>query len=308
MKRATMRTVAIAPCVAMLLMGCVGSRMEAEEYNAHIRRADSLYMVGEYAAANEAFTAAFEGNEHIQDYHLYNGACVAALAGDADGAFERLRMRMKRDKEWYVENPLSDNDLKVLHEDERWAEYVAAMNERKERIERNYDKPLRSKLKDIARQDQEVRYAYIGAWQSGDKEAADSLLRRMQYVDSLNHREVCAILDSRGWVGRDKIGDACEVFWLVIQHAPLESQKQYLPLFHQAVERGELDASAVAMMEDRVAVFEGRPQKYGSQVQQGEDGSYVPFELLDATRVDEWRAEVGMNSLEEYLKDMNSAR
>lgn len=308
MKRIAMKKVAIIPAMAALMTGCMGRGMEAEEYNAHIRQADSLYMAGNYVAANESFAKAFEGEEHIQDYHLYNGACVAALAGDADGAFERLGMRMKRDKEWYVEDPMSDNDLKVLHEDERWAEYVAAMSERKERIERNYDKPLRAKLKEIARQDQDVRYAYIGALQSGDKEAADSLLKQMQYVDSVNHSEVCDVLDSRGWVGRDVIGDVCEVFWLIIQHAPLESQKRYLPLFHAAVERGELDASAVAMMEDRVAVFEGRPQKYGSQVEQDEDGRYVPFELLDATKVDEWRAEVGMGPLEEYLKDMNSSR
>ena len=34
----------------------------------------------------------------------------------------------------------------------------------------------------------------------------------------------------------------------------------------------------------------------------------MPFELLDAAKVDEWRAEVGMGPLEEYLKDMNSSR
>lgn len=303
-----MKRIVIIFAMVVLLMSCVGSRVTTERYNAYIRQADSLYMVGDYVAANEAFSEAFNDKRHIQDYHLYNGACVAALVGDADKAFERLWMRLRRDKGWYVENPMSDNDLNTLHEDERWEQYVATMHHRKEQIERNYDKPLRAKLKDIARQDQDVRYAYIGAWQRGDAAAADSLLKRMQYVDSLNHSEVCAILENRGWVGRDVIGDACEVFWLIIQHAPLESQRRYLPLFHEAVERGELDASAVAMMEDRVAVFEGRPQRYGSQVQQDKDGRYVPFELLDATKVDKWRAKVGMCPLEEYLRDMNSAR
>lgn len=231
---------------------------------------------------------------------------MAALAGDADKAFARLDMRMKRDKDWYVEDPMRDGDLASLHSDARWQEYVAEMSERKERIESNYDKPLRAKLKQIAQQDQGIRYEYIGALRGGNAAAADSLLRRMQYVDSVNHAEVCAILDARGWVGRDVIGDACEVFWLIIQHSSVESQRKYLAMFHKAVERGEMDASAVAMMEDRVAVFEGRPQKYGSQLTQDEDGRYVPFELLDAQKVDDWRKEVGMEPLEEYLKNMNA--
>ena len=55
-----------------------------------------------------------------------------------------------------------------------------------------------------------------------------------------------------------------------------------------------------------MAVFEGRPQIYGSQLPQDEDGRYVPFELLDAQKVDDWRKEVGMEPLEEYLKNMNA--
>ena len=292
-------------CSALALIGCKTATHTAEEYNAFIRQADSLYMAGNYSDANLSFANAFKSKKLIQDNHLYNGACVAALAGDADKAFARLNMRMKRNKDWYVDDPMRDNDLKALHSDARWEKYVAEMSARKERIEKDYDKPLREQLKNMVREDQAVRYEYIKAWQAGDSSSADSLLKRMQYVDSVNLRQVTDILDSRGWVGRDVIGDACEVFWVIIQHAGLEAQGKYLPLFREAVERGELQAGAVAMMEDRVAVFEGRPQRYGSQLQRGEDGTYTPFELLDADKVDKWRAEVGMAPLSEYLKEMN---
>lgn len=296
----------VALCFALALIGCSTATQTEEEYNAYIRKADSLYMAGNYGEANISFDNAFKGKKFIQENHLYNGACVAALAGDADKAFGRLNMRMKRNKDWYVDDPMRDNDLMALHTDARWDKYVAEMSARKERIEKDYDKPLREQLKSMVREDQAVRYEYINAWQTGNSVAADSLLRRMQYVDSVNLRQVTEILDSRGWVGRDVVGDACEAIWVIIQHAGLEAQGKYLPLFKEAVSRGELHASAVAMMEDRVAVFEGRPQKYGSQLQRGEDGTYTPFELLDADKVDEWRAEVGMPSLSEYLKDMNS--
>ena len=298
----------VALCSAVAFIGCSTATQTEEEYNAFIRQADSLYMAGNYGEASISFDNAFKGKKFIQENHLYNGACVAALAGDADKAFARLNMRMKRNKDWYVDDPLRDNDLTALHEDARWEKYVAEMSARKERIEKDYDKPLREQLKSMVREDQAVRYEYINAWQTGNSSAADSLLKRMQYVDSVNIRQVTDILDSRGWVGRDVVGDACEAIWVIIQHAGLEAQGKYLPLFREAVSRGELHASAVAMMEDRVAVFEGRPQKYGSQLQRGEDGIYTSFELLDAEKVDEWRAEVGMASLAEYLKEMNGGR
>ena len=298
----------VALCSAIAFIGCSTATQTEEEYNAFIRQADSLYMAGNYGEASISFDNAFKGKKFIQENHLYNGACVAALAGNADKAFARLNMRMKRNKDWYVDDPLRDNDLKALHEDARWEKYVAEMSARKERIEKDYDKPLREQLKSMVREDQAVRYEYINAWQTGNSSAADSLLKRMQYVDSVNIRQVTDILDSRGWVGRDVVGDACEAIWVIIQHAGLEAQGKYLPLFREAVSRGELHASAVAMMEDRVAVFEGRPQKYGSQLQRGEDGIYTSFELLDAEKVDEWRAEVGMASLAEYLKEMNGGR
>ena len=295
----------VALCSTLALIGCSTATHTEQEYNAFVRQADSLYMAGNYGEANLSFANAFKCKKFIQDNHLYNGACVAALAGDADNAFARLNMRMKRNKDWYVDDPLRDNDLKALHSDARWEKYVAEMSARKERIEKDYDKPLREQLKRMVREDQAVRYEYINAWQTGNSLVADSLLKRMQYVDSVNLRQVTDILDGRGWVGRDVIGDACEVFWVIIQHAGLEAQGKYLPLFREAVARGELQAGAVAMMEDRVAVFEGRPQKYGSQLQRGEDGTYTPFELLDAEKVDEWRAEVGMEPLAEYLKQMS---
>ena len=46
----------------------------------------------------------------------------------------------------------------------------------------------------------------------------------------------------------------------------------------------------IAALKDRIDVREGRPQKYGTQM--GPDGKLCP--LLDASRVNEWRQEVGM--------------
>ena len=58
-------------------------------------------------------------------------------------------------------------------------------------------------------------------------------------------------------------------------------------------------------MEDRCEMWRGRPQKYGSQGNNDENGVFVPYTLLDSTKVDEWRAEMDLPPLEEYIQQMS---
>ena len=94
------------------------------------------------------------------------------------------------------------------------------------------------------------------------------------------------------------------VYWLVIQHAPVEMQKKYFPLFVEAIERGDMERSQVAMMDDRIAMHEGRPQKYGSQIVENEHGKRVIYQLLDPTQVDQWRKAMDLPPLADYMKQM----
>lgn len=106
-----------------------------------------------------------------------------------------------------------------------------------------------------------------------------------------------------GFVGKSVVGDACSVFWLVIQHSPLELQEKYLPLFKKAAPNGDIPLSNVAMMEDRINMFQGKPQKYDSQIVDGH-----LWKLQDESMVDQWRKQVGMESLDDYLKLMKAKR
>jgi hypothetical protein len=81
--------------------------------------------------------------------------------------------------------------------------------------------------------------------------------------------------------------------WLVFQHNSLEQQEKFLPQLEEAVRNGDIAPMYLAMLKDRIDVREGRPQKYGTQ--RGQDG-LCP--LLDDTRVNEWRKEVGLLPIE----------
>jgi hypothetical protein len=118
---------------------------------------------------------------------------------------------------------------------------------------------------------------------------------------------IAEILEEKGWVGKDKIGKlANNTFFLVIQHSDLKTQQKYLPLMRTAVKEGKTEAAWLALLEDRVAIGEGRKQIYGSQTnwdKKTKKAYVLPIE--DPDNVDKRRAEAGLDPLAHYLKQMN---
>ena len=124
----------------------------------------------------------------------------------------------------------------------------------------------------------------------------------IQKKDSINLLKVQDILDERGWLGSDVVGTrGNSTLFLVIQHADLEVQEKYLPMMREAVEKGNARASSLALLEDRIALRQGKRQIYGSQISRHPDGEYFISPLQDPLNVDKRRAEVGLGSLQEYV-------
>lgn len=68
---------------------------------------------------------------------------------------------------------------------------------------------------------------------------------------------------------------------------------------------GDLPKETIALMEDRIALQLGKPQIYGSQGNVNEQGVFVPAEIIEPENVETRRAEMGMISLVEYIKQMS---
>ena len=121
--------------------------------------------------------------------------------------------------------------------------------------------------------------------------------------DSINQIAVTKILDQHGWLGVKDIGeDANTTLFLVIQHADLAVQEKYLPMMRDAAKKGNAKPSALALLEDRVALRQGRKQIYGSQV--GWDmihNDYYVQPLEDPDNVDTRRSSVGLPPMSVYL-------
>ena len=152
---------------------------------------------------------------------------------------------------------------------------------------------------------------WVRAELAADGSLFDGYHPRMEAIHKRNAARLRVIIERVGWPGRAVFGeDASRAAWLILQHAIGEPdfQRQGLGRLQAAAAEGDVPAVEVAMLEDRIRVFEGRPQRYGTQLDEGDDGTLVPFPIEDHDGVDARRAGVGLPPLEETLRDKQAMR
>ena len=134
-----------------------------------------------------------------------------------------------------------------------------------------------------------------------------TLWKNIAEKDSVNLIKIKKILDERGWLGEDVIGKKGNwTLFGVIQHSDIETQLKYLPMMRDAVKKGNASARSLALLEDRVALRQGKRQIYGSQIHTDKDTKekYVA-PLIDPENVDIRRSEVGLGTLSDYVSRWN---
>jgi hypothetical protein len=127
---------------------------------------------------------------------------------------------------------------------------------------------------------------------------------RMEAVHRRNAARLGEIISGHGWPGKAMVGEqGAEAAWLIAQHAIGEPafQRACLAALTAAAGRGEVPPWQPAMLDDRIRVFEGRPQRYGSQLEVDESGELRPHPIEEPEGVEERRREVGLEPLAEKL-------
>lgn len=251
------------------------------------------------------FSEAFKANKwKASTDDRYNAACSWALSSNIDSAFFNLQLIAGKSNYSSYSHIISDTDLNSLHEDPRWKPLLETIKQNKEKSEANTNKVLVQQLDSIYSEDQKYRMQIeeIEKKFGYDSKEMTEHWKLINKKDSSNLIKVKAILDKYGWAGPEVVGkEGAATLFLVIQHADLKTQEQYLPLMRQAVKNGKANASNLALLEDRVALRQGKKQIYGSQI--GDDGkNHFIQPLMDPDNVDKRRAEVGLNPLADYVK------
>lgn len=246
--------------------------------------ADSLYADRLYDEARQTYDLAFTNDRYIIPLHLSQVARKMKAVGDDKSALGYLTHRLEMEKDYYEEPsacPFSElKDTFALRQQE-WG----------------YDLQLKEQLEEMLERDQHdrIQWSQSSAQNPQDLQRNEILRQIAWNTDSINLVAISDILSRMGFPRRDKVGDfASLTTWMVFQHSDLDHQKQFLPQLEEAVAQGIIPPMYLAALQDRIDVREGRPQKYGTQI--SGDGTLCP--LLDASRVNEWRKEVGLPPIE----------
>lgn len=91
-----------------------------------------------------------------------------------------------------------------------------------------------------------------------------------------------------------------DTIWLGLQRSTKKIRKKYFPQIEKAVENGDLSKGQYALMKDRILMDEGKAQIYGSQIENGK-----LYKIENPETVNERRKEMGMERIEDYLKNFN---
>ena len=223
-------------------------------------------------------------------YHLFEG--------NVDSAFYYLFKEAETDSSTA---PISCGEFYSLLSYPQWDSLVCLQIAKEEACQHaHYDKGLARLMANLYVRDQ-------AGWKEENffPERSDSI----QYAkDSILNPENIRILDSvfaaSGWPGISKVGGILSSApFLIVQHCEdLPKMKYYLKVLRKAVKKGEAAPSNYAYLYDRVHIFSGKKQLYGTQCEPDENGELIVSPIRRPKGVDKRRAKVGLYPLERYLE------
>lgn len=285
---------------------------QVQDYFKLISNALSLYEIQEYNQAGMSYEEAFsmiKDKKVIPAIDRYNAACSWALANKFEKAFEQLTIIADLEDFTVLSWADDDSDFENIQKDSSWALFVAKVNKKKEFTESNYNKKLFDRLSAVYDDDQNYRLQLSDIEKKygfNSPEVKDHW-KLIHEKDSINLRCVTEIVDNYGWLGTDVVGVKGNLaLFFVLQHADLSTQEKYLPLIKQAVADGNAQPRNLAYFEDRIAMRKGKRQRFGTQVWiDGKTGESFLFPVESPDSLDIRRANVGLNSISEFLEGMN---
>lgn len=129
---------------------------------------------------------------------------------------------------------------------------------------------------------------------------------RVHEIHKKNTARMKEIVREYGWPCSDLVGsEGAEAAWMVVQHAvDADFMQSCVHLLENAVQNNQAEGWHLAFLQDRLLTLSGQPQIYGTQFNHDEDGWPIPYPIKDEANVDQRRADLGLNTLQERIEEM----
>jgi hypothetical protein len=130
---------------------------------------------------------------------------------------------------------------------------------------------------------------------------------RVREIHIRNTTRMKEIVREYGWPCCDLVGsEGAEAAWMIIQHAvDTDFMQSCVSLLESAVKNNQAEGWHLAFLQDRLLTLSGQPQIYGTQFDRDADGWPIPYPIKDEANVDQRRADLGLNTLQERIAEMH---
>lgn len=165
-------------------------------------------------------------------------------------------------------------------------------------------KDIINKILKMAEREQSLRMKYL-------KTNSEEDFQMVKDVDKINREEFKKIFKETGYISSEYGKDVQLAAFLIVQHMPKDDtsfMKQYLSLMKDDL--GNINPLNYAQLVDRVRIYEGKNQLYGTQFTSIEDKKdiYRLHKVYNSKEVDKRRKEMGLEPLKEYIKKISKER
>jgi hypothetical protein len=160
------------------------------------------------------------------------------------------------------------------------------------------DESLEKGLLDMEARDQALR-----AQLTASGELNERYHRRLEELHRANASRLRQIIAVFGWPGITLVGDkGAQAAWRIAMHAISEPDfmRHCRDLLSAASEKQDVPRWQFAVIDDRIRVYEGVPQRYGTQLKHGSDG-LEPHPIENPGRINSMRMQAGLPPLAKTL-------
>ena len=160
------------------------------------------------------------------------------------------------------------------------------------------DESLEKALLELESRAQAVRSELISAG-----EINEAFHPRLEEINRSNTSRLRQIIAVFGWPGVTLVGDkGARAAWRVALYSYVEPEfmRQCRDLIDRASHNGDVPRWQFAMIDDRIRVYEGKPQRYGTQLRHGPNG-VEPHPLENEARINSMRTQAGLPLMAQTL-------